>query len=244
MTAGAGNDKVLWVTGAGSGMGAAAARQAARTGWRVALSGRRVEALEEVARTITDDGGQALVLPLDVTDPEQIATVHDALVAEWGAIDGLVLSAGLNNPRRTWADQQLDDFAAIVDTNLIAVARVIDAALPQLRDSAGVVVIISSYAGWQFNPGAGVAYSASKSALSAVAVSLNKQEARHGIRACHFCPGDVATDFLQQRPVVPDAQAQQVMLTADDIGRAVGFVLDAPPYVRVDELVISPVSQV
>ena len=225
-------------------MGAAAARQAARSGWQVALSGRRADALQEVADQIAAAGGEALIVPLDVTDAEQVTTVHDTIVGKWGSIDGLVLSAGLNNPKRSWADQDLDSFTAIVDTNLTGVVRVIDAALPQLRAAGhGVVVVISSYAGWQFNPGAGVAYSASKTALSSVVISLNKTEADNGIRACHFCPGDVATDFLTLRPVVPAQEAQDVMLTADDIGRAVGFVLDSPSYVRIDELVISPISQ-
>lgn len=225
-------------------MGAAAARQAARSGWRVALSGRREDALKQVADQIAEAGGESLIVPLDVTDAAQVARVHDTIVEKLGGIDGLVLSAGLNSPKRSWADQDLDSFTAIVDTNLTGVVRVIDAALPQLRAAGnGVVVVISSYAGWQFNPGAGVAYSASKTALSSVAISLNKQEAVNGIRACHLCPGDVATDFLAMRPVVPDQEAQDRMLTADDIGRAVGFVLDSPPYVRVDELVISPISQ-
>jgi len=225
-------------------MGAAAARQAARSGWRVALSGRREDALRRVADEIEAVGGESLILPLDVTDAEQVELVRDAIVEKWGRIDGLVLSAGLNDPKRSWADQRMDRFTAIVDTNLTGVVRVIDSALPQLRAAgAGVVVVISSYAGWQFNPGAGVAYSASKTALSSVAISLNKQEAVNGIRATHLCPGDVATDFLNLRPVVPDQDAQEVMLTADDIGRAVEFVLDSPPYVRVDELVISPISQ-
>lgn len=236
--------KVLWVTGAGSGMGAAAARQAAGSGWRVVLSGRRESALKQVAGQIADAGGQALVVPVDVTDPGQVRDAHARIVDAWSRIDGLVLSAGLNNPRRSWADQDMDDFSAIIDTNLNAVVRVIDASLPQLRAAGdGVVVVISSYAGWQFNPGSGVAYSASKTALSSVVISLNKQEAPNGIRACNLCPGDVATDFLRMRPVVPDQEAQDRMLTADDIGRAVCFVLDSPPYVRVDELVISPVSQ-
>jgi NADP-dependent 3-hydroxy acid dehydrogenase YdfG len=225
-------------------MGAAAARQAAGSGWRVALSGRRRDALESVADQIAADGGEALVVPADVTDPDQVGRAHRTIVDRWDRIDGLVLSAGLNNPRRSWADHDMSDFAKIIDTNLTAVARVIDAALPQLRAAGhGVVVVISSYAGWQFNPGSGIAYGASKTALSSIVVSLNKQEAENGIRACHLCPGDVATDFLQMRPVVPDRAAQDRMLTADDIGRAVGFVLDSPPYVRVDELVISPVSQ-
>lgn len=226
-------------------MGAAAARQAAATGWRVALSGRRREALEEVAARITQAGGEALVVPLDVTDADQVISAHRAVVERWGRIDGLVLSAGLNNPKRSWADQDLADFSAIVETNLTAVVRVIDVSLPQLRAAgSGVVVVISSHSSWQFNPGAGVAYSASKTALAPVVITLNKQEAVNGIRATHLCPGDVATDFLSMRPVVPDRAAQDRMLTADDIGRAVGFVLDSPPYVRVDELVISPISQV
>jgi NADP-dependent 3-hydroxy acid dehydrogenase YdfG len=236
--------KVVWVTGAGSGMGAASARQAAALGWRVVLSGRRESLLEQVASDVAAVGAEALVLPLDVNDPVAVKQAHATVVDTWGRIDGLVLSAGLNNPRRAWADQDMADFTAIIDTNLVAVARVIDASLPQLRAAGdGVVVVISSYAGWQFNPGSGVAYGASKTALSALVISLNKQEAKSGIRACHLCPGDVATDFLEQRPVVPDASARAVMLTPDDIGRTVGFVLDSPPYVRIDELVISPVSQ-
>jgi NADP-dependent 3-hydroxy acid dehydrogenase YdfG len=105
------------------------------------------------------------------------------------------------------------------------------------------VVVVSSYAGWSFQPGAGVAYSASKTALGSVVRGLNQQEAAHGVRATHLCPGDVATDFLDQRPQVPDAAARAVMLTPEDIGRTIGFVLDAPAHVRVDELVISPVAQ-
>nr|WP_269449670.1 SDR family NAD(P)-dependent oxidoreductase [Auraticoccus cholistanensis] len=233
----------MWVTGGGSGMGAAAARHAAGQGWRVAISGRREDALAEVAAAITDAGGEVLTVPLDVTDPEQIKTAHEQVVQHWGRLDGLVLSAGLNSPRRAWADQDMDEFARIVDTNLLAVARVIDVSLPELRRSGGVVVIISSYAGWQVSPLAGVAYSASKTALASVAISLNKQEAEHGVRACHLCPGDVATDFLQQRPNVPDEAARAVMLTPDDVGRAVGFVLDSPSHVRIDEVVISPVAQ-
>ena len=110
-----------------------------------------------------------------------------------------------------------------------------------LRDRA--VVVISSYAGWSFQPGAGVAYSASKTALGSLVRTLNQQEAAHGVRACHLCPGDVATDFLDQRPSVPDADARARMLTAEDIARTACFVLDSPAHVRIDELVVSPVSQ-
>ncbi|MCT9620455.1 SDR family oxidoreductase [Curtobacterium sp. C2H10] len=235
--------RVLWITGGGSGMGAASARAAARDGWTVVLSGRRADRLAAVATAIRDDGGTADVLPLDANDPEAVTAARDTLLAQYGRLDGLVLAAGLNRPARRWDDQSLPDFRAIVDTNLTAVVTVVDAALPALRESGGIVVVVSSYAGWSFQPGAGVAYSASKTALGSVVRTLNQQEAGHGVRATHLCPGDVATDFLDQRPSVPDAAARAVMLQPEDIARSVSFVLEAPSYMRVDELVVSPVSQ-
>ena len=236
--------RVLWVTGAGSGMGRASAVAASRTGRRVALSGRREDALAQTAELVAQAGGEAFVVPLEVGDTEAVATARTRIAERWGRVDDLVLAAGLNNPRRAWADQTLGAFTDVVTTNLTGVVGVVDAALPALRAAGGQVVVVSSYAGWRFSPGAGVAYSASKTALTAVCQSLNAQEAAHGVRACHLCPGDVNTDFLRMRPNVPDADARAVMLTADDVARAVVFVLDSPAHVRIDELVISPVSQV
>lgn len=237
------DQRVLWVTGGGSGMGAASAEAAARDGWTVVLSGRRADRLEQVARTVRGAGGTADVLPLDANDPDAVTAARDAVLERHGRLDGLVLAAGLNAPRRRWDDQSLTDFRAIVDTNLTAVVTLVDAALPALRTAGGVVVVVSSYAGWSFQSGAGVAYSASKSALASVVRTLNQQEAEHGVRATHLCPGDVATDFLDQRPEVPDAAARQRMLQPEDVGRTVAFVLGVPAHVRIDELVVSPVSQ-
>ncbi|AMM22123.1 short-chain dehydrogenase [Frondihabitans sp. PAMC 28766] len=235
--------RVLWVTGAGTGMGRSSAIEAARSGWRVALSGRRAEPLAAVAREIEATGGEAMALPTDVTDQAAVAAARDAILERWGRIDGVVTSAGLNDPQRTWADQGLDRFDAILQTNLVATVRVIDASLPSLRESGGTVVMISSYSAWSFSPGSGVAYSASKTALGSASRMLNQQEKSHGVRCCHLCPGDVDSDFLSMRPSVPDAAARSVMLSPDDVGRAVAFVLDSPPHVRIDELVVSPVSQ-
>ncbi len=235
--------RALWVTGAGSGMGRASAVAAARAGRRVALSGRREDALVETARLVAEAGGEALVVPLEVADGPAVTRAHEQIAARWGRVDDLVLAAGLNSPRRTWADQSVAGFAEVVATNLTGVVTVVDAALPDLRAAAGQVVVVSSYSAWRFSPGAGVAYAASKTALTTVCQTLNAQEARHGVRACHLCPGDVDTDFLRLRPQEPDADARAVMLTPDDIARAVLFVLDSPSHVRVDELVISPVSQ-
>ncbi|ABS02285.1 SDR family oxidoreductase [Kineococcus radiotolerans] len=233
--------RVLWITGAGSGMGRASALAAAEAGWTVVLSGRRADALRDTVSEIEAAGGTALALPLDVRDGAAVAAARAAVVDRFGRIDGLVLAAGLNSPRRRWDDQEIGVFHDVVATNLGAVAGVVDAALPDLRAAGGVVVVVSSYAGWSFSPNAGVAYSASKTALGSLVRTLNAQEAASGVRATHLCPGDVATDFLDQRPNVPDAAARARMLTPEDIARTVRFVLDSPAHVRIDELVVSPV---
>ena len=234
--------RVAWIVGAGSGMGRAAAEALAASGWRVALSGRRAEALDETAELVRAAGGEALTAPLDVGVDDPAPSVA-RILAEWGRLDGVVQSAGLNSPQRTWADQSIADVERIMQTNLIGTVRVLDAALPALRETAGVVVVVSSYSGWTFQPAAGVAYGASKTALATLVRSLNAQEAAAGVRACHLCPGDVDSDFLGMRPTVPDAAARSVMLRPEDVGAAIRFVMDAPVHVRVDELVISPVSQ-
>lgn len=235
--------RTLWVTGGGSGMGRASALAAAAQGWNVAVSGRRAERLESLVEEIATAGGHALAVPLDVRDRAAITAAAQQVTEHFGRLDGLVLAAGMNAPRRRWEDQSMGEFEAILAINLTAVAATIDAALPELRRRGGTVIVVSSYAGWSHQGGAGVAYSASKTAVSSLLRTLNQQEALHGIRACHLCPGDVATDFLEQRPEVPDAAARAVMLSAEDIARTVGFVLESPPHVRIDELVISPLSQ-
>jgi NADP-dependent 3-hydroxy acid dehydrogenase YdfG len=237
-------DRVLWVTGAGSGMGRAAAVAAASAIGRVALSGRRPEPLAETARLVTEAGGQPLTLPLDARDPEAVRQAHKQIVADWPDVSDVVLAAGANTPQRYWADQSVAEFESILATNLIATVSLIDVVLPGLRArGGGQIVVVSSYSAWRFTPHAGVAYTASKAALAEVCASLNAQEAGSGIRACHLCPGDVDTDFLDLRPRVPDAEARSVMLSPDDVARAVLFVLSSPPHVRIDELVISPVAQ-
>lgn len=238
-------DRVLWISGAGSGMGRAVAVAAAAQGAKIALSGRRAEALTETAEQVDAAGGQGLLLPLDARDPAAVDAAHTQIAVTWGGVTDLVLAAGLNAPERYWADQSMADFEDIVATNLTAAARMIDAGLPDLRTrGSGHVIVVSSYAAWRFSPHAGVAYSASKAALASICASVNAQEAQHGIRACHLCPGDVDTDFLALRPRVPDAEARQVMLTPADVAASVLFVLSLPAHVRIDELVISPLSQV
>ena len=242
---GASNGRTLWITGAGSGVGRAVALSAAAAGARVALTGRRGDALAETAALVRKEGGEALELVCDATRPDELARAHGSLRAEWGAVTDLVLSAGLNAPQRYWRDQSMTEFEAIVATNLTATAAVVDLALPDLRAAGGgVVVFVSSVSGWQFSPDAGVAYSASKTAVGSMAAHLNFQENRHGVRACAVCPGDIDSDFLSLRPVVPGGSDREQMLSPEDVARTVQFVLDSPAHVCINELVVTPTKKV
>jgi NADP-dependent 3-hydroxy acid dehydrogenase YdfG len=236
--------RTVWITGAGSGVGRAVAVAAATAGSRVVLTGRRAAALAETAELVDRAGGAALQLECDTTQPDALDRAYATLTDTWGAPTDVVLSAGLNNPKRYWRDQSMTDFRAIVDTNLTAAAAVVDLVLPDLRRAGGgVVVFLSSVSGWQFSPDAGVAYSASKSALASLTAHLNAQENRHGIRACNVCPGDIDSDFLSLRPVVPGSSDREQMLSPEDVARTVQFVLDCPPHVCINELVVTPTKK-
>lgn len=244
MTATGSDSRTLWVTGAGSGIGRAAAVSAARSGHRVGVSGRRRDALDETVSRIERDGGEAIALPLDVRSSDEIEAGHARLTEAFGPVTDLVAAAGLNAKHRYWRDQSIREFEDIVQVNLLGTVRVIDSVLPGMRAAGrGTIVIVSSYSAWAASPHAGVAYSASKTALSTLAVSLNVQEAANGIRCTHLCPGDVDTDFLELRPQVPDGDARGRMLSADDVARSVQFVLDSPDHVTIDELVLAPSRQ-
>jgi NADP-dependent 3-hydroxy acid dehydrogenase YdfG len=236
--------RTVWVTGAGSGVGRAVARSASAAGARVVLTGRRVEALAETAELVRAGGGEALELPCDTSRQESLEQAYAELRSQWGPPSDLVLSAGLNAPQRFWRDQSMAEFRAIVDTNLTAAAAVVDLALPDLRAAGGgVVVFVSSVSGWRVAPGAGVAYSASKTAVGSLSAHLNDQENRSGIRACAVCPGDIDTEFLDLRPVVPGSTDREQMLSAADVARTVQFVLDSPPHVCINELVVTPTKR-
>lgn len=236
--------RVVWITGAGSGIGRASALAAASAGFRVVLSGRREEQLRETAALVGANGGISLVMPLDVSDRDQVIAVHDAIRGEWGEVTDLVYAAGLNTPRRYWRDQSMSDFSKILQVNLEGVASIVDCILPGLRNDSrgGTVVLVSSYSGWQFSPHAGVAYSAAKTALSSLVQTINAQEAAHGVRASNICPGDVDSEFLSMRPSVPDETARRLMLQPDDVARAIRFILESPGHVCIDELVITPTA--
>lgn len=234
---------VSWVIGGGSGIGRGAAEVLARSGRTVVVSGRRVDELDRTVAHIEADGGRAVAVPVDVGDTVSVARACAAIEAGHGPIDVLVYSAGTNVANRYWSDATPEDFARVLDVNLTGATRAVHAVLDGMRaNGGGLIVVVSSWAGWRFAPGAGAAYSTSKIAMGALAETLNAQERHAGIRATHLCPGEVRTDILRTRPVVPSDAEQELMLTPTDVGEAVRFIADLPARVCVNELVITPTS--
>ncbi|MFJ2213943.1 SDR family oxidoreductase [Streptomyces sp. NPDC101062] len=232
-----------WVVGASSGIGRATAARLARDGYAVAVSGRREDRLAEVVREITDQGGRAFAVPVDVTDPASLSTAYAQVIAGFdGPLEVLVCSAGTNVQNRWWSDLTPADFDRIVDTNLNSVTRCALTVLPGFRRHGfGQIVVVSSWAGWQYMSAAGAAYGASKTALGALVQTLNDQEGRSGVRATHLCPGEVATDILRTRPVPPPEEEMARMLDPDDVAEAVGWLAGLRAKVCVNELVLTPV---
>jgi len=236
--AGALAGKVAVVTGAGSGMGTAIASVLAAEGARVAIAGRRREALEGVAAAMI---GEVVVHPADISDPTQCQNLARAVLERWGRIDILVNNAGINRKRRAYADSEVEDWDSVVQTNLNGVFYCTRAFLPTMRQQRdGQVINISSGAGRRPSQISGVAYSASKHGVHAMTFLLNDEEWSNGIRASIIAPGEVATPIMEQRPSVPPRETWKDMLQPEDIAGAVRYLALLPKRVLVDELSIRP----
>src|SRR5215471_7382553 len=241
------------VIGASSGIGHATARALAADGAAVALAARRVDRLETLAAEIRAGGGTALVLAADVTDPDQAAGAVEQTVRELGRLDTLVNNAGvmLLGPI---VDAPLDEWARMVELNLLSLLRCTHAALPHLLDAAATgdrgvadVVNISSVAGRVARQSNGV-YSATKHAVGAFSESLRQEVAGRQVRVSLVEPGATATELASHnRPEIQEGMAQRFAgverMTADDIAAIVDFVVTRPSHVAINEVLVRPTRQ-
>jgi NADP-dependent 3-hydroxy acid dehydrogenase YdfG len=234
-------NRVAWVTGGGSGIGEAGAEALAADGFIVVISGRRQEALDSVVAKIASAGGQAAAIALDVSQAAEVAKAAQQILSRHGRIDLLVNSAGINVPKRRWADMEIEGWDSVVDINLNGVLYGMRAVLPAMRaQKDGLIINVASWAGRHVSKMAGPAYTTTKHALLALTHSFNMDECVNGLRACCLSPGEVATPILKLRPVVPSEEEQARMLQAEDIGRTIAFVASMPARVCVNEILISP----
>jgi NADP-dependent 3-hydroxy acid dehydrogenase YdfG len=230
-------EKTAVITGAGSGVGAATALALAKQGWRVALIGRRREALEAVAA----EAGGAVAFPCDIADPDAVAAMGTSVLAEFGSVEVLVNAAGTNVPRRALDVLSLADYRAMIDTNLNGAYYCVQAFLPLMRArGSGTIVNIVSDAGKAASPKAGPGYVMSKFGMAGLNQAINAEERGRGIRACAIFPGDIDTPLLDRRPAPPDATARAKMMQPEDIAECVLLAINLPARVIVEEMLVRP----
>ena len=225
------DDPVLLITGASSGIGAAAARQAAAEGWRVVVAARSEDKLGELAGELGEERAVALRCDVQSWDDQQ-AAVSTALDS-FGRLDASLANAGFG-AKRGFLEEEVDFWREMILTNVYGAALSIRAALTHFREQGrGHMLLTSSVAGRRALPGS--LYSATKFAVTAMGEALRQEVSDSDIKVTLIEPGMVDTPFFDEPK--PDG------LRADDIARAVMFALSQPAHVDVNEVLVRPIRQ-
>jgi NADP-dependent 3-hydroxy acid dehydrogenase YdfG len=242
---------VALVTGASSGIGAAAAAALAASGAAVALAARRRDRLDELAATVRDQGGTALVLEADITAQQQASDAVERTVAELGRLDTLINNAGvmLLGPA---ADAPLPEWQRMVDLNVLGLLYCAHAAIPHLRKAASSgprqvadMVNISSVAGRHARAGNGV-YALTKFGVGAFSESLRQELAKAYVRVSLVEPGATATELASHnRPEILAGLRSQFgqRIDAEDIADAISYIVTRPRHLAINEMLIRPTEQ-
>jgi NADP-dependent 3-hydroxy acid dehydrogenase YdfG len=234
-------NKTAVITGAGSGVGQSIALKLAQQGWRVAILGRRAEALQETIKLAGPHASRITHHVCDVGDAAAVAEMGKRVLAGFGEVEVLVNAAGTNAPKRSLEVLSLEDYHAMIAANLNGAYYCVQAFLPQMRARrSGTIVNIVSDAGKQASPKAGPAYVMSKFGMAGLTQSINAEERAHGIRACAIFPGDIDTPLLNKRPQAPDAAARAKMMQPGDVADCALFCLNLPAHVIVEEMLVRP----
>lgn len=240
--------KVALVTGASSGIGEATAEALAAAGAAVAIGARRTDGLEDLAARLRAGGATVLALELDVSDERACADAVARTRAELGGLDVLVNNAGVML-LGTIVGADPEDWRRMLHTNVLGLMYMTHAAIEgMVEQGSGDVVNVSSVAGRVARKGSGV-YNASKWAVNAFSESLRQEVTGRGVRIGLVEPGAVTTE-LTQHITQPEAKAASEKmhasmrpLLADDIARAVVYMVSQPAHVAVNEMLVRPTDQ-
>ncbi len=233
--------KVALVTGAGSGIGRAMARAVAAEGMRVALVGRSEDKLTAVADEIQ---GETLVVPADLTRPDDLNRAVAKTIARFGGIDVLLPNAGLYIPGEV-AEGDPDAWDELIAINVSSVFRLVRCVLPgMIQRKQGHIIVTSSISGHQaihLEP----IYSASKHAIQSFVHGLRRQVARYNIRVGEVSPGVVLNELWGYRDpaTIADKVEAHEGLRSEDVAESVVFMLSRPAHVTIRDLVILPQNE-
>jgi 3-oxoacyl-[acyl-carrier protein] reductase len=236
------NQELAWqvavITGAGRGIGAAIARSLAGLGATAVLCARTREALDATARSITQAGGKAEVLPCDVTQLHSVEAAAKRVESSFGRVDVLVNNAGIGGFGGPLYQLPPDAWDQILNTNLRGVFYAIRAFVPMMiRARAGHIINISSLAGKNALPN-GAAYAASKWGLNGLSYSVAEELRVHNIRVSVICPGSTNTDLSPHA-----GKDTGKMLQPSDVAHAVEMLVTQAPQSFVSEILLRPTQK-
>ena len=242
-------NKVVFITGASSGIGRSCARAFAGTGARLILAARRLHRLEELAVELKrKPGEEILLLAIDVRDQPAVERAVSGLPSEWAAIDVLVNNAGLSRGLDKFQEGKLDDWEEMIDVNIKGLLYVSRAVIPgMVKRGRGHVINIGSIAGHEVYPGGNV-YCATKSAVDALSKGMRLDLSGMGLRVSLVTPGMVETEFSLVRFRGDKERAGKVYqgltpLSPDDIADAIVYCATRMPHVNVSEMIVMPTDQ-
>jgi NADP-dependent 3-hydroxy acid dehydrogenase YdfG len=225
------DDRVLVITGASSGIGAATARAAAQDGFSVVVAARSKDKLESLVGELGED--RALAVATDVTVWEENQRLIEAAVDRFGRVDAVFANAGFG-AARGWLKETPQHWREMVLTNVLGAAYTLRAAIPEITKTTGHLLVTGSVAGRRALPGS--LYSCTKWAVTAMGEAVRADLNDTGVRVTVIEPGMVDTPFF-------DNGAGPGALQPEDIARAVMYAISQPPHVDVNEILIRPTAQ-
>lgn len=241
--------KVVLITGASSGIGAASAMQFARLGAKLLLCARRLDQLQALALTLHRQfNAEVYTFQLDVSESTAVKQALDSLPTKWQQIDILINNAGLAAGLDFIQDGLISDWEEMIDTNIKGLLYVTKHLLPaMIAKNSGHIINIGSIAGHQTYP-KGAVYCATKAAVNVLTQGLRMDLFGTRIRVTTIDPGAVMTNFSNVRFKGDEQRAASVYegmdpLTADDIADTIVFAATRPPHVNISEVIIMPTDQ-
>ncbi|HDC7384789.1 TPA: SDR family oxidoreductase [Staphylococcus aureus] len=226
-------DKVVVVTGAGSGIGEAIATLLHEEGAKVILAGRNKDKLQNVANQLAQDSVK--VVPTDVTKKEEVDELIKIAQQTFGGLDIVINSAGQMLSSKI-TDYQVDEWDSMIDANIKGTLYTAQAALPtMLEQSSGHLINIASISGFEVTKSSTI-YSATKAAVHTITQGLEKELAKTGVKVTSISPGMVDTAITAAYN-----PTDRKKLEPQDIAEAVLYALTQPKHVNVNEITVRPV---
>ncbi|MDJ0626376.1 MAG: SDR family oxidoreductase [Candidatus Caenarcaniphilales bacterium] len=238
-------NKLVLITGASSGIGEATAKLCDQLGARLILIARREDKLKALANSLQNE---CLPIKLDVRNREEVENTVKSLAKEWQSIDVLINNAGLSKGLNRLHEAPIDDWEAMIDTNIKGLLYLSKAIIPGMVErQKGHIVNLGSIAGHQTYPGGNV-YCATKAAVKSISEAMKIDLLGTNIRVTSIDPGMVETEFSQIRFDGDKERASKVYeglkpLTGEDIADAIVYSITRPEHVNIQDMIIFPTAQ-